>query len=135
MGISPCCKKDLTISNNSDMNLQVQPMTTEPNILNSRRVNLTMKEMTGLTTENNYDHSDFINREGTFMKEYISILSARQKSLSILQYQEDFLFDYISMNKLRNIAMNNPPPTLILKVKILYKNFLILSITKDWDVR
>lgn len=120
MGISPCCKKDFTISNNTDMNLQ-PPMSTEPNIQISRKIKQAIREIPGLSTEDNNDQSNNINTGGTFMKEYISILSTKQKSLSILQYQEDFLFDYISMSKLRNMAMSNPPPSLILKVNILLK--------------
>jgi hypothetical protein len=116
----PCCRKDAKNLIASDLNLQ-PPVSTETNANKIRKINTTMKDLNGLTTENN-ELTDNILRDGTFMKEFISILSNQQKSISILQYQEDFLFDTPRMNKLKNLTANNIPPNLVLKVN--YFNYL-----------
>ena len=110
----PCCRKEAKNFVTNDLNLQ-PPITTETHANKIRKITIGIKDISGLTTENN-ELTDNIIRDGTFMKEFISILSSQQKSISILQYQEDFLFDTVRINNLKNLTGNGIPPILVLKV-------------------
>ena len=114
MGTTVCCRKDYTVSQDSDLNLY-QNLGTEPNTSLSRKASSPnfIKEASGLTTDFNEKIGlDFI--EGTFMRDYISIL--RNQDTTILLNQEDFSVDINRMNKLKNLTFNNIPSILVVKV-------------------